>query len=206
VLGRDFRYFPPYYRRDYPPFENDDRCQARYQYVNLDLATLFGGDLFAEAKLSDTFAVFGSMAYVCGTNQSPMAFYATSWKAQEGYLIRYGGTDGLPGIYPLCGTLGCRWTAPDDDRWMVEFSSQLVAPQNHVAVVLSELPSPGFVVFNLRGYYRVRKNVRVTLDLRNLLNTDYAEPGSLFYKDLSGNIAPVKEPGFAAVLGVDARF
>lgn len=207
TLGRDFNYFPPIWRTDFPPFENDDRCQAGYQYVNLDLATLFGGDMFFENKLTDRFAVFGTMSYVCGTNESPMAFVQTNdFQSINGQIVRFGGTDGLAGIYPLYGTIGCRFMAPEEDRWMVEFSSRLVAPQQNVARVMDELPSPGFAVFDLRGYYRLRKNIRLTLDLQNLLNTDYAEPGSLFYMDQSGKITTIKEPGFTALLGVDSRF
>lgn len=204
TLGRDFRDFPPIWRTDFPPFENDDRCQAGYQFVNLDLATLLGGDMFTEAKLSDRFAVFGTMSYVCGTNQSPMAFVQTQvFQSLNGEIVRYGGTDGLAGIYPLNGTVGFRFTAPEEDRWLVEFSSRLVAPQENVASVLAELPSPGFAVFDLRGYCRLRKNVRLTLDLQNLFNCDYAEPGSLIYMDRSGQITPIKEPGFTALAGVD---
>ena len=55
----------------------------------------------------------------------------------------------------------------------------MVAAQNHVAVSLSELPTPGFAVFDLRGYYQPRKNLRLTMAIENLFNTYYTEPGSL---------------------------
>ena len=54
-----------------------------------------------------------------------------------------------------------------------------MAPQEHVAVSLGELPSPAFAVFDIHAYYKLRENIRLTLSIDNLLNTYYSEPGSI---------------------------
>jgi iron complex outermembrane receptor protein len=207
VLGRNFQYFPVDHRTDYGlPCENADENMAGYQYWNLDLATLFGADLSVEKPINERLAVFGTMAYVRGTNHSPMAYYDVDAQAVHGEIIRYGGTDGLPGIYPLTGTVGVRLLAPAEDRWMLEFSSRMAAHQTHVARVLAETPNPGFAVFDLRGYYRLTPRVRLTMSIQNLFNTAYSEPGSLAIRDYGGSVTYVEETGFNAVFGFDARF
>lgn len=207
VLGRNFSYFPAVWRTDLGTAnENADTCGAGYQYVNLQLATLFGGDLFGEFKLRDGLSLFGTMSYVRGTNESPVAFLmADSWYGPDGQIIRLGGSEGLPGIYPFNGSVGIRFFEPSEDRWMLEFSSRMVARQDHVAISLSEIPSSGYVTFAISSYYRLRKNLRLSLNMENLLNRDYSEPGSLAYVDRSGKVTFIKEPGFMALLGVEAR-
>jgi iron complex outermembrane receptor protein len=208
VLGRDFRYFPPQWRTDLGTLnENADTAQAGYQYVNVDLVTLFGGDLFAEVRLRDWLSVYGSMAYVCGINQNPVVFVAApAWSSPEGHVEPIGHSEGVPGIYPLNGTLGIRAFEPKTGRWLVEFSTRMVARQDNVAVSLSELPSPGFVTFALRGHYQLRKHVRLTAAIENLFNVAYAEPGSLAILNPQGIPTFVKEPGISALIGIDARF
>jgi outer membrane receptor protein involved in Fe transport len=209
VLGRNFSDFPAQFRQDInTPNENADTCQANYQYVNLSQATLGGGDLFAQATLWDGVTLFGSMSYVNGTNCAPVQFVASPADnyAPAGHLVHLGGTEGLPGIYPLTGTVGVRLFESTADRWLLEFSARMVAHQEHVAGSLSEIPTPGFAVFGLRGYYRVQKNIRLTLDLENLFNKLYSEPDSLAIIGPGGIPTFLKEPGFSALVGLDARF
>jgi iron complex outermembrane recepter protein len=208
VLGRNFQDFPPSGRTDLGTInENADTNQAGYQYLNIDQATLCGGDLFAEVKVSEVFSVFGNMSYVLGTNDSPVAFeQSSSGQFLDGRIIPLGGTEGLPGMYPFNGVVGVRFREPSEDRWFVEFGSRMVHRQTFVATSLSEIPTAGFTVFNLRGYYRVNKNLRLTADFENLLNRSYYEPGSLAIVGPNGVPAFVQDPGFSAILGLDARF
>jgi outer membrane receptor protein involved in Fe transport len=208
VLGRNFSDFPAPERMDIgTPNENADTNSAGYQYWNIDLATLLGGDLFAEARLREGLTVFGSISYVRGTDESPVQFIPNAaLYSPAGHVLPLGGTEGLPGIYPLNGALGVRIFEPAEDRWSMEFSARMVARQEHLAVSLSEIGTPGFAVFGLRGYYRVRKNVRVSLDLENLFNKFYSEPDSLAMIGPNGLPTFVKEPGFSALLGLDTRF
>jgi iron complex outermembrane receptor protein len=207
-LGRNFQDFPPQNRSDLGTnAENADTNQAGYQYVNINLATLAGGELFGEVKLRDWLSVYGTTAYVCGTNWHPVAFVAaSSWSASDGKTVPLGHSEGLPCIYPLNGTLGVRLFQPESQRWLVEFSSRMVAAQDNVATSLAELPTPAFVTFALHGHYRVNKHLRLTMAIDNLFNLSYTEPGSLVILNPQGVPTFVKEPGISAVLGVDARF
>jgi outer membrane receptor protein involved in Fe transport len=208
VLGRDFYAFPADWRTDIGTVnENADTNQAGYQYVNLSLATLLGGDLYGEHKLLDWLSVYGAMSYTRGTNTSPVAFLETPDQyGPDGQKIPLGGSEGLPGIYPLNGTLAVRVFEPEQDRWLVEFAARMVRAQDHLATSLSEIGTPGFTTFALRGYYRVNKNVRLRVDLDNLLDRYYAEPGSLAIIGPAGLPVFVPEPGFTAIFGLDARF
>ena len=70
---------------------------------------------------------------------------------------------------------------------------------------IGQLPSPGFTVYDLKGYYCWSKNLRLTLALDNLLNRDYYEPGSVVMLNQAGVPEFIREPGFTTVLGVDYR-
>jgi iron complex outermembrane recepter protein len=206
VLGRNFRYFP--YRTDLLVNTNADTSEAGYQYVNINEAVLLGGDLSADVRVRDGLTLFGTMSYVYGVNNSPVQFVAsdTSTYAADGQIVPLGGSDGLPGIYPLNGTVGVRLFEPTEDRWCIEFMARMVRTQDHVAVTLSEIANPGFTTFALHGHYRLRKNVRVSLDIDNLFNRYYSEPDSLAIIGPSGLPVFVPEPGFSALLGLDAKF
>jgi len=147
------------------------------------------------------------MSYVYGVNNSPVSvltpypYYSTT-----AVLVPINHSDGLPGIYPLCGNVGIRFSEPVEDRWCIEFSCRMVRAQDHPAVTLSEVPAPGYTTFNAKAYYRVRKNVRVSLDIENLLNRAYTEPGSLAIIGPNGLPTFVEEPGISALMGVEARF
>jgi iron complex outermembrane recepter protein len=207
VLGRNFYYFPAKWRTDLLVNTNADTSEAGYQYVNINEAVMLGGDLSVDVRLRDGFTVFGAMSYVYGVNNSPVQFVSTdSSYSPDGQIVPLGGSDGLPGIYPLNGTVAGRVFEPTEDRWAIEFAARMVRTQDHVAVTLSEIANPGFTTFALRGYYRVRKNVRVSLDIENLFNRYYSEPDSLAIIGPSGLPVFVPEPGFSALLGIDARF
>ncbi len=130
---------------------NADTSQAGYLYINEQLATLGGGDVFAEAKLTDWLSVHGNVAYVNGTNWHPMTYVASTYNysASTGTLVPIGHPEGLPNIYPLTATLSVRLHEAKSQRWLVEFSSRLVAAQDHVAASISEVPSPAFAIFSL---------------------------------------------------------
>ena len=73
VLGRNFGYFLPQWREDLVTGNvNADTNQAGYQYMNVNLATLGGGDLFCEVQARDWLTMYGSMAYVRGVNWNPV--------------------------------------------------------------------------------------------------------------------------------------
>jgi iron complex outermembrane recepter protein len=186
------------------PSDNGDTCQANYLSYNIGLATMAGGDLFGEIEFRKGLSLFGCMSYVHGQNLRPLHVTEDS---EGNYSVEpISGTEPLPGMYPFNGRLSLRVSDPEKDKWGTEFTARFVASQNEVATSLAELPSVGFSVFDLRGYYRIRENVRLSLSLENLLNRDYYEPGSLVILNPSGIPTFIREPGFSAILGVDGRF
>ena len=204
VLGRNFQDFPVDWREDLgTPGENADTVAAGYQYANVDFATLFGGEIFAQAPLRDWLTVYGSMGYVDGTNYRPLAFvYSDAGNS----LVRVGNAEGLPGIYPFHGRLVFRVFQPGTERWSVEFVTRMTAAQDHVAVSLSEIPSRAFAVFDIRGHYQLRERLRLTMSVANLLNTYYSEPGSLAIIGPQGLPVFIPEPGISAGVGLEAKF
>jgi len=208
VLGRNFGYFPPEWREDLVTGNvNADTNQTGLQYVNSTLATLGGGDLFCEVRYRDWMTIYGSMAYVRGTNWNPVIYSpADSWIASEGTLIPIGHTEGLPNIYPLNGTVAFRFHDVNRERWMLEFSSRMVAHQTNLAKSLSEVGTAGFAVFALRGYYQPRENLRLAMAIENLFDKYYVEPGSLAMIGPYGMPVYMPEPGITVNLGVEAKF
>jgi iron complex outermembrane recepter protein len=205
TLGRNFIDFPPDWRSDIGTAgENSDFCAANFQTVNVDLASLFGGEVFSQIKVRDWLTIYGSMGYVNGTNYHPVAFYYSD--TGDHYLIPLDRAEGLPGIYPLHGKVAFRVFEPESERWSLEFVSRLTASQDHVATSLSELPSRGFAAFDLHGYYLLRKKIRLTATVENIFNTYYYDPGSLFIIDPSGFAVPMPEPGIGVAVGLEGRF
>jgi len=207
VLGRDFQAFPPEFRMDLVTGNvNADTNQAGYQYENVEMVTLTGGDLSAEVRLRDWFSVYGNMAYVCGTNWHPVQYVDAGGFAADGEVVPLGGTEGLPNIYPFYGMIAFRVFDPSQERWLLEFSSRMVSSQNYVATSLSELPNSGFATFAIRGYYQARKNLQLTMGIENLFNQEYSEPGSLVIINPQGIPTLIKEPGITVLLGINGRF
>jgi len=204
-LGRNFDAFYPPWRSDLGlPSENGDTCQTNYQIYNINLATLSGGELFGQWELRKGLTVFGCMAYVHGENLCPL--YLTEDAEGLPVAAPLGGKEPLWGIYPFNGRLSVKVFDPEQDKWGMEFIARFVHRQDEVATSLSELPSAGFSVYDLKGYYRLRKNIRLSLALENLLNRDYYEPGSLVILNPAGIPTFIREPGFSAILGLDGRF
>jgi outer membrane receptor protein involved in Fe transport len=208
VLGRNFAYFLPDQRSDLVTGNiNADTNQTGYLYANVDLATLGGGDLFAEWQCREWLSIYGSMAYVRGTNWCPVVYAAAeSWSAPDGSLIPIGRREGLRNIYPLNGNLSFRFHDVKRERWLVEFASRMVARQTHTATSLSEIGSSAFAVFALRSYYQPRENLRLTAAIENLFNSYYVEPGSLAIIGPQGLPVFMPEPGITLNLGLDMRF
>ena len=210
VLGRNFSFFPVQYREDllYPGAINNDTCMAGYQLTNIELATICGGDLFGEIELRKGMTIFGCMSYNQGENLSRVQFVDSAYNGtvKDGTFVRIPGSEPLPDIYPFNGRISLRIFDPEKKKWGTEFVCRMVHSQNRVAYSLSELPTPGFTVFDLRGYYCWSERLRFTLSLENLLNRDYYEPGSVVMLNQNGVPSFIKEPGFTAVLGVDYHF
>jgi outer membrane receptor protein involved in Fe transport len=207
-LGRDFGYFPADQRWDITdPAINGDTISAGYQTTNIGLATLAGGDLFGEVEIRKGITCFGCMSYVHGKNLRRVQFAANpTGDSRDGTFVPISGSESLPNMYPFNGRLSLRVFDPDKDQWGTEVVARFVHTQDEVAVSLSELPSPGFSVFDIRGYYRLRKNIRLNAEVQNLFNRYYFEPGSLVIMGPNGIPTRLPEPGVNFLVSVEARF
>ncbi|MBN2577609.1 MAG: TonB-dependent receptor [Pirellulales bacterium] len=207
-LHRDFQYWDPDFRGDLGYLsENGDTVVASYQNENIRLAMMWGCDLFGELEIRRGVSLFGCVSYIQGRNLSRIRYIdAGEFSALEGYTQKIPGSESLPNIYPLNGWISLKVFDPEKDKWRIEFITRLVNAQNEVAVSLSELPTPGFVIFNLRGSYRWSERLNLTLALENLTNAYYFEPGSVVILNPSGIPVRIPEPGFTVSLGIEGKF
>ena len=207
-LGRNFQDFPAMWRSDLgTASENADTDQAGYQYVNERLRHPGGRRPVRRdptLRLALSLRQFG----LC-----PRHELASGGLRVRPHLHRLQGNHGAD--RPAGGAaehlslyqhVAVRVFEPASRRWLVEFSARLVAAQDYVATSIDEISTPGYVTFALRGHYRVNDHLRLSVSLENLLNRSYIEPGSLAIVNAQGVPAFVREPGFTALLGMEARF
>lgn len=112
----------------------------------------------------------------------------------------------LPGIYPFRGTVWLRLIDPGCERWSVQVGARMVRNQVRVAFTLSELPTPGFTVFDVGGYFAVTDHFRINLAVENLLDRQYTEHGSLVLVNRAGQAVFVKEPGINVFVGAELTY
>ncbi len=202
-FGRDFSSFPT--RTDVSlGTTNADNTSAGYRYGNIPWVGLWGLDCSGEYRAMPWLSLSASATYVNGTNYSPTAFVLDT--TSTGHFIRLGGTDGLPNIYPLNGTLRVRLMEPVTDRWNCDLVARLVGSQDRVAKTVAELPTAGFAVFSIRSSYRPREWWRITASIENLLNQSFTQHGSLVIIGSNGSPTFVREPGIGVFLGNEFTF
>ena len=84
--------------------------------------------------------------------------------------------EALPGISPLETRLGIRLHEPSPEpSWGVEFAARIVDDQDRVARTLGERPTPGFTLYDLRSFWRVRRDIVLTAGVENLTDKFYRE-------------------------------
>ncbi len=169
-------------------------------FTNTDLATLAGVELFTQADLTAWLTGFGTLSYVQGIDQTARdrrrpADLESSRRDDPLTLRRKPATEPLPQIPPLESRLGFRLHAPSvTPWWQLEFSTRIVTGQNNVATSLNEYPTPGFTIFNVRGFVRLTENVLVTAGVENIGDKLYRE----HLDPVSGNllgVGPLWRPG-----------
>jgi len=187
---------------DYITFDQNKGGPGLTQVVftNTDLATLAGGELYGLADFTDWLTGFGTLTYVQGIdqthNRSPRAPNIASSRRTNPATGQYAAaTEPLPQIPPLDSRIGLRFHNPEPNRrWQLEFSARIVTAQNSVATSLSELPTNGFTIFTVRGYWQVNDQVLLTAGVENFGNRFYRE----HLDPISGNILgvnPLFRPG-----------
>jgi iron complex outermembrane receptor protein len=143
-------------------------------------ATTWGGELGASYKLTETWKMDGSLAYVRGEND----------------------TDNRPlaQMTPLEGRLGLNY---DDKTWSFGSLLRLVAKQDRMAVNQGNIvgqdigKTGGFAVFSVNGGWRPKQGLLVAAGVDNLFNKTYAEHISRAGEMLAGftQTTRVNEPG-----------
>ena len=138
-------------------------------YANTPLATLAGGEAYAEYDLSTWATAFGVATYTEGVNQDrdDQAFLP----GQE--LIE---KEPLPGIAPLEGRVGVRLhTTEPVPVWTLEPSLRLVAPQRRIAGTFLERETSSFAIVDLQGTWQPSRSLLVFTGIENLADTFYRE-------------------------------
>ncbi|HVK19465.1 MAG TPA: TonB-dependent receptor, partial [Fimbriiglobus sp.] len=170
-------------------------------YTNTDLATLAGAEVFSQADLTAWLTGFGTLSYVQGLDQTALdrrrAPNLDSSRRDDllNARRRKTRTEPLPQIPPLEGRVGLRFHAPSvTPRWQVEVSARMVTGQNNVATSLNEFTTPGFTVFNIRGFWRLTDSLLVSAGVENVGDKTYRE----HLDPVSGNllgVGPLLRPG-----------
>ncbi len=163
--------------------------QVSLKYVNTELATLAGVEMFGEYDLNDWMTPFATLKYVVGRDHDRDGGFATRRASPgqpsqqvsglpRGFFSGVSGADSepLPSIIPLESRLGFRLHQPEPDpRWSVEFSARLAADQNRLATSLLETRTAGFCVFDLRGYWQATDRLLCVAGVENFTDLNYRE-------------------------------
>jgi iron complex outermembrane receptor protein len=80
--------------------------------------------------------------------------------------------DNLYRMAPANGRLAVSW---EESRWSIAVEGRFIARQNHVAATNSEVPSAGYILANISGYWLIREGVRLDLGIENLFDTYYLD-------------------------------
>ncbi len=189
--------------------------QVYLRYVNTDLATLTGGEAYADLWPDDAISPFITTRYVDGRDRTRNGDFATTVGTSANASTRdYGAIRGsksggigapeepLPGISPLETRVGIRLNDPSPRReWNHELSARIVSPQDRVATSLLETPTGGFTVWDLRTVFRPAANRGLTLvlgvenftdkfyrehlDFRSATGYTVYQPGVNFYSGMN---------------------
>ena len=140
-------------------------------FTNTDLATLAGGEAYVEGDLGAWLTPFGTVSFVRGTDLTHIDTRRDPTLASS---RRQFDTEPLPGIPPLEFRYGLRFHEPArQPKWSVELSARSVLNQNAVAATLDELPTPGFTIVDVRGYWQVNKNFLLVSGVENVGDKQY---------------------------------
>lgn len=169
------------------------------RFVNTSLATLWGGEAYTEIDYNEYITPYATLTYVEGQDQTRgnrgQIFLA------DGSILSGPNREPLPNISPLEARIGLKLHDEGPNSTIgIDFSSRIVAQQNRVASSLLEQPTPGFVVYDLRGFWRPREGVLLTAGLENAFNKFYRE-----HLDLRTGLG-VYQPGRTFYAGLELRY
>lgn len=195
--------------------------QVSLKFVNTDLATLAGGEVYAEFDANRWFTTFATVSYVEGRDHSRDGRAATI-RAQPGVpstpTMRVAGSRGdfsnatpaadeepLPNISPLTSQLGLRFHEPiTTPRWSIELSARVVDNQDRVASSLLESATPGFTVWDLRSYMQATDRLTLIAGVENFTDKQYRE--YLDYRPKGVGSLPMFQPGVNFYFGSELNY
>lgn len=122
-------------------------------YTNLNQATLYGIDLSGRSALGDGFALRGKLSYVRGRNDDT--------------------GENLYHMMPLNARAGVDYAA---GSWSGSFEAIGVKAKTRVSANYFEPQTPGYMIANLRGGYRLTKDTLIELGCDNLFDKLYYQP------------------------------
>lgn len=167
------------------------------RFTNTDWAVLTGFESYAETDLTDWLTPFATVSYVMGRDLTRASHFRHGGPNPLPNGTPPPAEEPLPGIPPLESRLGFRVHEPcQNPRYGVEFSARIDARQDQVAASLNELPSAGFVVYDLLSYWRVNEGILFTAGVYNLFDRNYRE-----HLDLRTGIG-VFQPGINPYVGL----
>jgi outer membrane receptor protein involved in Fe transport len=163
--------------------------QVNLKYVNTALATLAGVELRGRCLLRPWLTAFATLSYVAGEDWTRNGDFATDqvsltepssrvYGLPRGFFsgVSGGVHEPLPGIAPLESRVGLTvHDSTERPRWAVELSCRMVDSQDRVASSLLEQPTPGFVVWDVRSFFRVTKHWLLATGVENVGNRTYRE-------------------------------
>jgi len=137
------------------------------------LATLAGFETYGQYDVSRMVSLFGILSFVEGrdhTRNKPARLYEGTPRSD---VVK--DKEPLPGIAPMEARVGMVLQDPSPQRrWGIEFLARIVDNQDRIADSLEEIETPGFTVYNLRGYARQNQWLW-TAGVENLFDKFYRE-------------------------------
>jgi len=140
--------------------------------ANVGDGQVFGVELGAAWVIHPQWTLFGNVAYIEGQVTN---FPDSTSPIQSQYLSR---------LMPLTGQVGLRWDAPEGRGWVqtvVVFADDADKLSRRDVGDTQRIPpggTPGYVVWHIRGGWRVNDQVEITVALENVLDKDYRVHGS----------------------------
>jgi outer membrane receptor protein involved in Fe transport len=191
----------------FPPF----RPGTDFQQIvvgNTDLATLTGFEFAAEADLNCWLTGFATVSYVEGRDHTRNEPFRMAEIIRTDFFLPAGPRslvnrpeEPLPSIPPLETRLGLRLHQPSArPNWLIELEARVVDQQDRVATSLFEAHTPGFTVWNVRGYWAPTENTTIVAGVENFGDKFYRE--HLDYRSGLG----VFQPGINFYAGVERTY